>query len=157
MGVSCSDCQMAILGEPKRFESRTYIFIVGRRLLHINYLSKCLSSTTGQRMTHHCLLYDDDIFELVDSGFSRKNKKSCSDFYEYTWIEKYKGRSDINPDDLEKKIKNEISTKYNPFTNNCQHFVRFCLKILAPNNNIMNEEYEKEETCIGIFPHVPCI
>ena len=39
----------------------------------------------------------------------RKNKKSCSDFNEYTWIEKYKGRSDINPDDLEKKIKNEIS------------------------------------------------
>ena len=45
----------------------------------------------------------------------------------------------------------------NPFTNNCQHFVRFCLKILAPNNNIMNEEYEKEETCFGIFPQVPCI
>ena len=34
---------------------------------------------------HHCLLYNNEIFESLKDGYHRRKKEDCKDLREYNW------------------------------------------------------------------------
>ena len=100
----------------------------------------------SNKLTHHCLLYGDEIFELLRDGYHRRNKSDCDDYDKYTWDSEICGTSIISPDDLDDYIKNYANLKYNAITNNCQDFVMFLLKKVDPGKI---NKYTKNKMCSG--------
>ena len=141
-----------------------YRFKVGKRNLHIkNYLSNLgdisaniISKATKGGLAHHCLLYGEEIFELDQNGYHRRNYIYCDDYKEYVWSKDKKGISSITPDELDNHIRNKGNLKYDAITNNCQHFVAFCLTFI---NEELAIKYKNEEMCCGpcIGPNIPQI
>ena len=125
--------------------SSTYEYKVGYRNLNSSLIDKpCSCKTKG--ISHHCLLYNDEIFEFLQSGYHRTKKKDCRDFDEYEWFSDIQGTSNISPDNLDKYIRNFFKLEYNLHSNNCQHFVNFCLEKLDPNAKII-EKHKRKMCC----------
>ena len=137
-----------------------YDFKVGMRDLDSKSLDfgtglsgKC-SGKISEGLMHHCLFYDDEIFELLKDGYHRRNKSDCNDFNKYKWNSELEGTSCFSPNDLDKYIKDNGNLKYDPINNNCQHFVKFCLEKLKdypyrePDQlNEVVEKYKEKMCC----------
>ena len=83
-----------------------------------------------------CLLFNDYIFGLLktdENACNKRERRDCSDYYEYTWEEDLEGTSFISPSELDDYIKKYGNLKYNVSSNNCKDFVYFCLKKLNSN------------------------
>ena len=103
--------------------------------------AKCAKAINDLSLFHHCLLYEDEIFEFSKAGYQRRYINDCTDKDKYEWLSDFQGRSDVNPNDLDRYIflyGNFTSSDYSIFNNNCQTFVYFCLKKLSP---LLAEEY----------------
>ena len=154
MGAGCY-CS-PFINKNYEFEIKKYFYQVGIRNLHItNYIGNlgddcadCLAFTSKRGLTHHCLKLGDEIFELISDGYHRRKTTECPDYYEYIWSQKIKGNTDITPDELDKYIIEKGNLIYHSIKNNCQDFVKFCLRKI---NNDLVIHYHSE-TCLG-----PCI
>lgn len=106
--------------------SSEYQYKLGMRELHNSYNVRCGCISNG--LMHHCLLYHNEIFELLQDGYHRRKTVDCEDFSEYKWDSEICGTSTISPDDLDDYIRKFGNLTYDKFFNNCQDFVLFCLK-----------------------------
>ena len=145
MGYSCSNCQSNDDQNIIEIAKKQYYYKVGNRKLHIKY-GEALKNITGAGLAHHCLLYDDEIFELLKDGYHRRKFDECNDFNEYSWSPIYQGYSTKSPDELDNFIKDKVDKEYNAIKNNCQHFVDICLLFLDYKKGI---KYNNEEMCCG--------
>ena len=140
------DTHARLYGDIEHYSgSSRYDYKVGSRNLNnsLGDQKPCSCKTSG--FSHHCLLYNDEIFELLQDGYHRRKKNDCQDFDEYEWFPDLRGTSTISPDDLDKYIRNFGNLVYNWHSNNCQHFVNFCLKKLDPNARTV--EIHKSKMC----------
>ena len=124
-----------------------YFFQVATRPLHI-YGGGC-SAKCNDTWRHHALFYDDEIFEFGPKGYKRRKNYNCDDRNEYTLDNEITGYSNLSPNELESKIKdngNFNKSDYKMIKHNCQDFVLFCLKILDSDAaKKYTEKYRKDE------------
>ena len=131
-----------------------YHYEIGERVLNLpKIISNNAEKYDGK---HFCFLLDEDIFEYGKNSVIRR--KNVGKISEFEWnVRNITGYTNVSPDELEQKIKNEKKeeivldadpdqfwldtctvdkwsrSNYDPFLHNCQNFVQFCLKAVGSN------------------------